>query len=127
MELYKTILAIIDADRIPDCQKSLNSTSSHDKLRAAADAYCVSQDCTLIPDVATDPHWDGTEFFREDDDDDETPATTRTTVMTRTTVRPLRLLYAQRCGNLHTDDDGRHRLRRLCAARRKRRMETTPC
>ena len=66
MDLYKTILVIwteYPTDEVELADLGHAATSG--------DAYCVSQDCTLTPDVANDPHWDGTEFFGEDDDEDD--------------------------------------------------------
>ena len=65
MELYKTILVIWT--EYPTDEVGLEDLGH---AATSGDAYCVSQDCTLIPDVANDPHWDGTEFFGEDDEDD---------------------------------------------------------
>ena len=65
MELYKTILVIWT--EYPTDEVGLEDLGH---AATSGDAYCVSQDCTLIPDVANDPHWDGTEFFGEEEEDD---------------------------------------------------------
>lgn len=66
MKLYKTIIVIwseypTDGIELEDLAREATS----------GDAYCVSSECTAVEDVATDPHWDGTEFFERGNDDDD--------------------------------------------------------